>query len=98
MAKTTDGARPLQGWKEIAEFLGQPVSVAQRWAKSGMPMDRKGRRVYASEEELNRWLGRESAEPIHIASEDSDLAGELKQSVSYFRKQSRNQRRKRKAA
>jgi hypothetical protein len=23
----------LKGWNEIARFLGQPVAVAQRWAK-----------------------------------------------------------------
>ena len=26
----------LNGWQQIATFLGQPSSVAQRWAKSGM--------------------------------------------------------------
>jgi len=25
----------LNGWQQIAAFLGQPTSVAQRWAKSG---------------------------------------------------------------
>jgi hypothetical protein len=27
----------LKGWQQIAAFLGQPVSVAQRWANDGMP-------------------------------------------------------------
>jgi hypothetical protein len=35
----------LKGWQEIAEFLGQPVSVAQRWAKTGIPVARQGRAV-----------------------------------------------------
>jgi len=40
-----------------------------------MPVTREGRRVHASPEELNRWLGRESAgEPVHIATEAGDLA------------------------
>jgi len=38
----------LKGWKEIASFLGQPVAVSQRWARSGMPMTREGRFMYAS--------------------------------------------------
>jgi hypothetical protein len=25
----------LNGWQQIAAFLGQPTSVAQRWANSG---------------------------------------------------------------
>jgi hypothetical protein len=36
-------SEPLKGWQQIAAFLGQPVSVAQRWAKSGMPVSREGR-------------------------------------------------------
>jgi hypothetical protein len=28
----------LKGWQEIAAFLGQPVSVAERWAADGMPV------------------------------------------------------------
>ncbi len=28
----------LKGWQQIASFLGQTVSVAQRWADSGMPL------------------------------------------------------------
>jgi hypothetical protein len=32
----------LNGWQQIAEFLGQPSSVAQRWAKSGMPVNPRG--------------------------------------------------------
>ena len=50
----------LKGWKQIAEFLGQPISVAQRWATTGMPVTRQGRFVVATPEELNNWLGRES--------------------------------------
>ena len=87
----------LIGWQEIAGFLGQPISVAQRWAQSGMPVSREGRRVHASPEGLNRWLGRESAgEPVQIATESADLSSELKRGLSYVRKQSRAQRAKKK--
>jgi hypothetical protein len=48
-------------------FLGQPVSVVLRWAGEGMPVRRQGRYVDSSREELNRWLGRESAgAPVEI--------------------------------
>ena len=83
----------LQGWKQIAAFLGQPLSVAQRWAKSGMPVIRDGRRVHASPDELNRWLGRESSgEPVHIATESENLAADLKRGLSYVRKHARLQK------
>jgi hypothetical protein len=44
----------LKGWQQIAAFLGQPVSVAQRWATEGMPVRKQGRYVESSREELNR--------------------------------------------
>jgi hypothetical protein len=37
----------LKGWNEIPGFLGQPVAVAQRWAKSSMPVTREGGFMYA---------------------------------------------------
>jgi hypothetical protein len=90
-------SRLLVGWQQIADFLGQPLSVAQRWKKSGMPVSRKGRRVHASPEELNHWLGLESGnEPVHIATESTDLSSELKLGLSFVRKHgSRSKRRHR---
>jgi hypothetical protein len=76
----------LKGWQQIAAFLGQPTSVAQRWAKSGMPVTDGGRRVQASPEELNCWLGPEVSEPVPIATESADLASELKRGLSFVRK------------
>jgi hypothetical protein len=70
--------KSLDGWQKIAEFLGQPTSVAQRWAKSVMPVIHQGRRVQASPDDLNRWLGREVSEPVQIATETADLSSELK--------------------
>lgn len=86
MAKAKTDPRALKGWSEITKFLGQPISVSQRWAKSGMPVTRVGQHVYASPEELNRWLGRESAEPVQIATETTDLAADLRLGLSYVRK------------
>ena len=79
----------LTGWQQIANFLGLPISTVQRWAKSGMPVSREGRRVQASPEELNRCLGREVSEPVQIANQATDLGAELKRGLSYIRKQRR---------
>ena|ERR1700688_2000111 len=85
----------LDGWQKIAEFLGQPSSVAQRWGKSGMPVTHEGRRVLASPEELNRWLGREVSEPVQIATETGDLTSELKRGLSFVRKHTPGRRKTR---
>ncbi len=77
----------LKGWNEIASFLGQPVAVAQRWARSGMPVTREGRFIYASREELGRYLGGEAAldVPVHIATENMDLSADLKRALAHAR-------------
>lgn len=77
----------LKGWNEIASFLGQPVAVAQRWARSGMPVTREGRFVYASREELRGYLGREAGlnVPVHIATENMDLSADLKHALAHAR-------------
>src|SRR5215813_95812 len=86
--KATEPVTPtvLKGWNEITQFLGQPVSVAQRWAKTGMPVRHEGRSVVAVPEELNQWLGRESHEPVHVASESIDLSAELKRGLAFVRR------------
>ena len=88
---------PLKGWQQIAAFLGQSVSVTQRWAESGM--EKRGQYVYSSREEFNRWLGRESAgEPVQIATESADLSDDLRRGLSFIRKHSRSQRTRKRAA
>lgn len=77
----------LRGWQQIAAFLGQPITVVQRWARSGMPVERKGRYMFSSRADLNRWLAGESAgEPVQITTQDTDLASELKRGLSYVRR------------
>jgi hypothetical protein len=89
----------LKGWNEIASFLGQPVAVAQRWARSGMPVAREGRFMYATREELSGYLGREAGldVPVHIATENMDLSADLKRALAYARtgKQEKKQKAKR---
>jgi hypothetical protein len=50
-------------------------AVVQRWTDSGMPVERGGRHVYSSSQELKRWLGRESAGGAgpDIATEETEL-------------------------
>ena len=88
-AKPKSKSRILKGWAEIAAFLGQTASVVQRWHETGMPVTRTGRRVYASPEELTKWVGTEQgkSEPVHIASAGEDLVADLKQGLSYVREQ-----------
>jgi len=74
----------LRGWKEISEFLGQPVAVLQRWSKEGLPVRKSGRYTVASRDELRNWLGRESGMrgPAHIAdANEAELSTELKRSI-----------------
>jgi len=93
MPKPKKETELLKGWQQIATFLGLPITAAQRWAKSGMPVTHVGRRVQASPEELNRWLGRETSEPVEIATESTDISAELKRGLSYVRKQRQAQTR-----
>jgi hypothetical protein len=87
VATKDEQSQALKGWREIAAYLGQPISVAQRWAHEGMPVEHKGRSVVASSEDLRKWLERESAgEPVQIASENIDLSAELRRGLSYVRK------------
>ena len=83
--------RPLKGWKEIAAYLAQPVATAQRWAKSGMPVRREGRYTVATPEDLNLWLGKETGrkEPVLIATDNSDLSGDLRRALAEARHQRR---------
>jgi hypothetical protein len=96
--RTANAKQPesLNGWQKIVDFLGQPTSVAQRWARSGMPVIHEGRHVQASPDQLNRWLGRESAgEPVQIATETADLTSELKRGLSYVRRHAPAHKKKR---
>ena len=75
----------LSGWQQIAAYLGHPTAVVQRWAAEGMPVRRQGRFVTTTPEELNSWLGGESGKPVHVATENTDLAAELKRGLSFVR-------------
>ncbi|HEY1659955.1 MAG TPA: hypothetical protein VGG14_16500 [Candidatus Sulfotelmatobacter sp.] len=81
----------LKGWQQIADFLGEPQSVVQRWANEGMPVHKEGRFVSTTPDELNAWLGKESGKPVHAVTETTDLTAELKRGLSYvWDEQNRN--------
>jgi len=48
--------------------------------------------VEAFPDRLNQWLGRESREPVQIATETPDLSAELRRGLTYLR--GRRKRRK----
>jgi len=77
----------LKGWQQIADFLGEPQSVVQRWATEGLPVRKEGRFVSISVDEVNAWLGRESGKPVHAVTETTDLTAELKRGLSYVRQE-----------
>src|SRR5687767_2050351 len=81
----------LRGWKGIASYLGISESAAQRWAKQGMPVRREGRSTVAEQEDLRRWLGRESHMPeaAHIATPETDVSAALKASITAMRRRKR---------
>jgi hypothetical protein len=85
IGKTPAAAALLKGWQQIAEFLGEPVSVVERWAAEGMPVSHQGRFVTAVPAELDAWFGRESGKPVHVVTPDTDLSAELKRGLSFVR-------------
>jgi hypothetical protein len=88
--RKTQPTEDLTGWKNIATYLGQPLAVVQRWAKSDLPVNRQGRQVHASRGDLDLWLARQSgaAQPVHIATDDSDLAEYLRRGLREARSHS----------
>jgi hypothetical protein len=84
--EVTGRSEILKGWKEIAEFLGEPVSVVRRWRLEGMPVVEQGRLVTSSPDQLNDWLGRESGKPVHVVTADTDLASELKRGMAFVKR------------
>jgi hypothetical protein len=84
-AAAKDSPQLLTGWQQIAAFLGHPAAVVQRWASQGMPLRRQGRFVETTPAELNAWLGKESGKPVHVATQSTDLAAELKRGLSFVR-------------
>ena len=55
-----------------------------------MPVRKQGRYVETTPEELNAWLGKESGKPVHVATENTGLAAELKRGLSFIRQEKKS--------
>ena len=83
---TLDLSAKLSGaGSRLHYFLGHLAAVRQRWASEGIPVQREGRFVVATPQDLSAWLGKESGKPVHIATENTDLAAQLKRGPSFIR-------------
>ena len=86
--QTKKGAIPknqlevLKGWQQIAR-------TCTPWSRDGHLTEcQSASKVVTSRrrpEELNAWLGKESGEPAHVATDDTDLTSELKRGLSFVR-------------
>jgi hypothetical protein len=92
--KPSSQPEDLKSWKEIAEFLGEPISVVKRWRSEGMPVVEQGRFVMSSPQRLNAWLGRESGKPVHVVTPETDLASELKRGIAFALQSERDEKHK----
>lgn len=86
-APPENDSKMLKGWQQIAAFLGHPAAVVQRWAAEGMPVHREVRFVATTANDLNAWLGKQSGKPVSIATENTDLASELKRGLAFVKKE-----------
>lgn len=75
----TASGSSLQGWKDIAGYLGRSVRAVQRWERElGLPVRRiktaEGQTVYAFAAELDEWRRqRDSADPVEQPRADDPL-------------------------
>ncbi|MCK5236617.1 MAG: hypothetical protein KAR06_06490, partial [Deltaproteobacteria bacterium] len=52
----------LEGWKEIAEFMGKKADAVRRlYKKEGLPVAKIGRRIYTTQTLLSKWVVRNIA-------------------------------------
>ena len=68
---------PLNGWKEIAAYLGKSVRSVQRWeATLGLPVHRiktpDGQIVYSERTEIDEWRRRLEAQPVAEPEDPTD--------------------------
>jgi hypothetical protein len=68
---------PLNGWKEIAAYLGKSVRSVQRWeATLGLPVHRiktpDGQIVYSERKEIDDWRRRLESQPVPEPEDPAD--------------------------
>jgi WD40 repeat protein len=72
MVNSTLAEGRINGWKDIASYLGVDQRTAQRWElNDGLPVSREGGKVFAYASELDRWR---SARVVGPAVENSEAA------------------------
>jgi Tol biopolymer transport system component len=75
---TPKSASRLDGWKDIAAYLGRDQRTAQRWELSdGLPVFREGGKVFAHTADLDRWRASRITAPPALAQpcvDDSDIS------------------------
>jgi len=91
MAKAKPQPAVLKGWQAVAQFLGQPSSTVQVWAKEGMPVERSGQMVQAFPDNLDLWLGRETRESLQIVTQTPDLPPEVRRWLACVRRSGKRQ-------
>ena len=78
---TPDAQDHLNGWKEIASFLGKGVRTVQRWEREyRLPVHRIGRQggeiIWASRRELDEWMRTQGPRvPANDADRDATPSG-----------------------
>ena len=77
-----DARETLNGWKEIAAFLGKSVRSVQRWERDlGLPVRRintpdQGQIVYASREEIEGWRRRMNQRKVSLEDPEAPKRAE----------------------
>lgn len=89
-AEPTEQGETLKGWRQISQFLGEPVSVVKRWKTEGMPVTEQGRFVSSSPEALTEWLRQQSGKPVRVVTPTTDLSSELKRAIAFARRGSKS--------
>ena len=88
--KVKTSSNELKSWKAISAYLHMPITTVKRWAREGMPAERKGRFVTADKTRLATWLGEgdEVRGSVHIAVPGEDLTADLRRGLAAARKSS----------
>jgi hypothetical protein len=86
------GKETKEAYKCVRKSFAKRKPFYVKYDQRGMDSDVEhglagSRSVHTSPEELNRWLGRESAgELVQIATESADLSSDLKRGLAFLRK------------
>ena len=84
-----ENGKILNGWKEIATFVGRGVRTVQRWESLGLPVRRPNGHlrsaVVAKSDELSSWLTSTPRRELEIISELQARVAQLEMENSALR-------------